>query len=479
MSEQAHIRLSELTGEISKVIENSLSNHLFWVVADVTNHSFKEKSNCHYFDLVEKDADGHAILAKIAGKAWGTGSSRIREFEESTGQKFTNNIHVLVQVKVTYHQVFGLALDIQQIDQSFTLGVIEQQRRATLASLVANNPGVIDMVGDRYVTRNSKLPLPAVIQHIAVVSSKTSAGNEDFKHTLRNNPYGYKFQIHDYFTVVQNEANVDQFIQALIEVHKSGLQYDVVVINRGGGAQTDFLIFDKYKVGLAVARFPIPIITGIGHQKNETIADLMAHTATKTPTKAAEFIIAHNKLYEDSILELQKRVVIKGQQMLSLRFQHLARLNSAIVNNTRNYIMDYKDQLFQLNGLLINKTKSILFERKNNIAAMSAQLLAKPRIVIYTKLNDLSNQSTNISVNSRKFLKLQSGYLGHFVSVMKLMSPDAILRKGFAYLKKSNTIISDPGKISTGDDLTIVLHDSEIQTRVISKKPYHGHDFDL
>ena len=290
-----HIRLSELNKQIQAVIETNFNELQLWVIADITNHSFKEKTNYHYFDLVEKAESSNELLAKISGKSWGSGSSKIREFERITGQKFSNNINVLVRVKVNYHIVFGLSLDIQDIDTNFTIGVLEQQRQATLASLVANNPDVITRVGDRYITRNARLPLPMIIQRIAVVSSKTSAGNEDFKHTLLNNPYGYKFEIHDYHTVVQNEINAQQFLERLIDVFKSNIPFDAVVINRGGGSQTDFLIFDNYKIGLAVARFPMPIITGIGHQKNETITDLMAHTQTKTPTKAAEFIITHNR----------------------------------------------------------------------------------------------------------------------------------------------------------------------------------------
>ncbi|RZJ87821.1 MAG: hypothetical protein EOO20_15160 [Chryseobacterium sp.] len=219
-----HIKLSALNNQIEAAIERNFENLTFWIIADVTDHSFKEKSNYHYFSFVEKAEDSNKLIAKIAGKAWGSGSTKIREFERITGQRFTNNINILVSVKVIYHSEFGLSLDVQDIDTNFTVGVIEQQRQATLAKLVSNNPDIISKVGDNYSTRNGRMTLPLVMQRIAVVASKTSAGNEDFRHTLLNNPYGYRFDIDDYHTVVQNEANTQQFIETLIDVFKSNIK---------------------------------------------------------------------------------------------------------------------------------------------------------------------------------------------------------------------------------------------------------------
>ena len=419
------------------------------------------------------------MVAKISGKAWGTGSSKIREFERITGQKFTNNINVLVRVKVNYHIVFGLSLDIQDIDTNFTIGVLEQQRQATLASLVANNPAVIEKVGERYVTRNAKLTLPMIIQRIAVVSSKTSAGNEDFRDTLLNNPYGYKFEIHDYYTVVQNEANAQQFLERLIDVFKSNIAFDVVVINRGGGSQTDFLIFDNYKIGLAVARFPIPIITGIGHLKNETITDLMAHTQTKNPTEAAKFIITHNRHFEDAILNFQRSILIKSQQTFSSYYQRLTSLKTSIVNNSRTFLNYYKDALVNNNQIVVNKTKTILFQNKNSLSFIASTLVSKPRIIIGNKLNDLSNVLSNINSFKTSYLRNQRGYLRHFVSVINLMSPVNILKKGFAIVKHDGVVTSNPDILTLGTEMEVILLNKSIKSTVKSKSNYNGSEFNL
>ncbi|MFT3749113.1 MAG: exodeoxyribonuclease VII large subunit [Agriterribacter sp.] len=476
---EQHIKLSDLNKKIQAVIEKDFNELTFWVIADITNHSFKEQTNYHYFEMVEKADNSNQLVAKIAGKAWGNGASKIREFERITGQRFTNNINVLVKVKIIYHVTFGLSLDIQDIDTNFTIGVLEQQRQATLAALVKNNPAVIAKVGDRYITRNGKLSLPMAIQRIALVASKTSAGNEDFKHTLLNNPYGYKFEIHDYHTVVQNEANAQQFLERLIDVFKSNYAYDVIIITRGGGAQTDFLIFDNYKIGLAVAKFPIPIITGIGHQKNETIADLMAHTQTKTPTKAAEFIIAHNKKFEDDILNFQKTVLIKSQQMFSSYYQKLTTLNTSIVNNSRTFLSDYKDALVNCNQTVVNKTKTILFHNKTALSLSISTLISKPKIIVGNKLNDLSNTMNNIKSFNAAYLRNQRGYLGHLVSVINLMSPTNILKKGFAIIKYKGDVTSNPEVFNAGSEMEVILSDKSIKSVVKSKSNYDGNDFNI
>jgi len=474
-----YIKLSELNKKIQNVIECNFNNLKVWVIADVTNHSYKEKTNYHYFNFVEKDENSNKLLAKIPGKAWGSGASKIKEFEIITGQKFINNINVLVEVKINYHIEFGLSLDVQDISTNFTIGVLEQQKQTTLHNLLAKNPKYISKIGDRYETKNSKILLPLVIHRIAIVASKTSAGNEDFRHTLLNNPYGFKFDIHDYFTVVQNEANAQQFLERLIDVFKSNIKYDVVVIIRGGGAQTDFLIFDNYKIGLAVARFPIPIITGIGHQKNETITDLMAHTQTKTPTKAAEFIITHNKKFEDSILNFQKKILIKSQQTFSNNYQKLTTLNTFIINNSRTFLNDYKDKLVLNNQTVINKTKTFLFMNKSSLSFTASSIISKPKVITSNQLNNIFNIINNVKSFKTSYLRNQKGYLGHYLSVINLISPKNILKKGFAIIKHNGQITTNPDLLKLNTDLEIILIDKLIKSTIKSKSDYNGNDFNI
>jgi exodeoxyribonuclease VII large subunit len=451
------IRLSELTTQISNAINGVFGSNTFWVVADVSNYTYKPQSNFHYFELVEKDKSSSKILAKISGRAWGNASVNISNFEKATGQQFKNDINVLVQVAVQYNPAFGLQLNLLDIDTSFTLGQFEKQRKDTLEKLLRDNPSFIRLVEGQYRTRNSDLPLNKVLQHIAVISSDTSAGYHDFKHTLETNAFGYHFEVDDYFALVQGEGNAKQFLTKLIAVFQSGKSYDALVIIRGGGAQTDFLIFDNYELNRAIAKFPVPVITGIGHQKNETIADLMAHTSTKTPTKAAELLIAHNKAFEESLLSVQQQLVIKTFQLMTL----------------------HKEQLNRLNQVTINSAKNLLHERHRDMLNLSGMILTNPKIILSNKKKDLSNLLSNIKSYNRMYFINQARYIGHFESVVRLMSPQNILNKGFAIVKIGGEIVSDASAIEAGTELTITLAATEINTKVISKTTRNGKEFDL
>lgn len=445
----------------------------YWIVADVTSHSYKSDKKYHNFELVEKDTISNNIIARIAGKAWGQGSVRIAEFEKNTGQQFTNNINVLVRVAVEYHPLYGLSVSVLDLDANFTLGILEQKRNETLQRLVAENE-FIQKDGDSYQTKNNSLALPAVIQRIALLSSENSAGSEDFRHTLQANNFGYTFFVDNYYTLVQGENNSRLFRDKLIEIYNSTISYDAVVITRGGGAQTDFLIFDDYHIGRAVAKFPIAIITGIGHQKNVSIVDLMAHTQTKTPTKAAEFIIAHNRNFEQNILSYQKFIVIKSQQLFMSNFQMLGYLNSSIVNNARNIINEKKDEIVRVNQITINRSKSILFTHRKNMVTASSQILSKPRIILYNRINDIQGIIKNLKTFGNQYQKNRKGELAQYISLIRMMSPENILKKGYAIIRVDNEITSSAEKIKIGKDIEIILSDTIIQSTVKNKSKYDG-----
>jgi exodeoxyribonuclease VII large subunit len=457
LSSHNSIKLSQLTGHIQQTLDNVFAKQTYWVIADVTNYTYKAQTNYHYFELVEKDAASSRIIAKIAGKAWGNASLNILNFENATGQKFKNDINVLIQVSIGYSAAFGLQLNLLDIDTNYTLGLFEQQRKHTLERLLRDNPDFIKKVDEQYITRNSTIAFNRVIQKLAIVSSETSAGYLDFKHTLESNPFGYQFKIDDYFTLVQGEVNASLILAKIIEAFRSDTNYDALIIIRGGGAQMDFLIFDNYELSRAVAKFPIPIITGIGHQKNETIVDMMAHTATKTPTKAAEFIIAHNRKFEESILSMQKMMLIKTLQSLTHQ----------------------KERLGYLNNVIANSTKDLLHKYHKNILNLSTLALSNPRIVLSNKAKDLKNLITNLNSFNKSYLHNQRAQIAHFLSVAKMMSPQNILNKGFAIVKVDDRIRSNSDDIEKGDELTVTFAATEIKTIVQSKSTYDGREFDI
>jgi exodeoxyribonuclease VII large subunit len=479
MKETPYLSLSDLSKQINRALSQAFSDRNFWVVADVTNHTYKQSGKAHYFELVEKDPGSSNIMARLSCKAWGKGSDTIAHFERITGQPFTSNIHVLVNVSVQFHPVFGLQLNLNGIDPHFTMGMLEKQKQETLQLLVSENPAFIVKDGTDYVTRNKQLVLPHVIEKIALVSAQSSAGAEDFRHTLWHNTFGYTFTIDDYFTPVQGAGNAEVLLAKIIEVFQSGKVYDAVVLTRGGGAQTDFLIFDHYKVGQAIAKFPVPVITGIGHQKNETIADLMAHTQTKTPTKAAEFILAHNKEFEDIITALQKNILLQSQQLLSKHNHQLNGLNTFVVHITREILTAEKDKVTVYKEAIIRAADSMVHSHKNALTRMASTMFSRPLILLEKRKNDIGKCIATIKSSEDAYLRAQQSNLDHYRSLTKIMSPEHILKKGFAILKVNDKIITHSDQISLGTELEIIFDHTEIKSTVQKKTTYDGKEFNL
>jgi exodeoxyribonuclease VII large subunit len=474
------IRLSALAAEIHRTISDQFAGRHYWVMGDVTNHTYKDDRQTHFFELVEKDPASGNLLAKIQAKAWGSGSRAIDEFTSLTGQRFTSNISVLISVEVQYHAQYGLQLNLLQIDVNFTLGALEQQKRQTLLQLVERNPGVIWKVGEKYFTKNNQLALPAVLQRIAVIASRDSAGAEDLRQTLLNNGHGYTFMVDEYHAPVQGDRFADEIVNQLIAIYNSGKTYDAVVLTRGGGAQTDFLIFDNYRLCLAIARFPVPVITGIGHFRNESIADLMSHTAAKTPTKAAETIIAHNRAFEENIARLQHTIAIRSQQQFSKRADELAQAYSKIITQTNRTIAARKNEMNRINQVVTAQSISTIFNNRKKLVDATTSLVTRPRIIVAQQMNEVANISRNMAISNARFLKSQREYLNGFASTMRLVSPMNILKRCFAIIKTSdNRIYTGNRTLKKAEKLTIVLSQQKLEATLQQQIQKDATDTDL
>lgn len=457
MEEIAYIKLSDLSKKIEQVFTQAFSNKFYWIIAEVSGHKFYPDNDRHYFDLVEKSAHSEVEVAKFKAKSWTEGSQNILQFEELTGQTFQSGIQVLIKVKVEYHSLYGLSLTLLEIDPSFTLGNIEKQRRETLLRLLRENADCISLEGEEYITKNKAIPLPIVIQKIALVASPNSEGYSDFIHTMQNNQHQFKFDIDNYFSSVQGRDAEKELINTLISIYTSTKKYDCVVMIRGGGAKTDFLVFDTYNLARAVARFPIPIITGIGHHKDVSIVDMMANSPTKTPTKCAEYIISQNKIFEEKIQRLQNSVLIKTQQILSSTKQIINETNANIVSNVQ---------------YLIN-------EHQNDLHNITLDLTKNPALIIQRKLQTLSFINQNLINQPNKFLQGKTNELNHFRKIMSLMSPSNILKKGFAIISINDKVLVNTEDIAIGDKLKINMYQAEIDTEALEIKKTDGKKYDI
>ncbi len=465
MSKFHHIKLSDLTKEIREVIRHSFDD-TYWIIAEVSGHKFYPNNDRHYFELIEKEEGVQDPIAKVSGRAWREGSETIKIFEEITGQIFTTGLQVLIKVKVEFHPSHGFALILIDIDQSFTLGNLEKQRRLTLQKLIDENADAIEKKGDEYITKNKKAKFHPVIQHIAIIGSPNSEGYIDFTHTLQNNQYKYTYNIDIYQSSVQGQFAEKELVTKLIDIHQSGINYDCVVLIRGGGAKTDFLVFDTYQLARAAARFPIPIIAGIGHHQDVSIVDMMVNTSVKTPTKAAEFIIAHNRRFEEKVSVLQRNLIIRTQQLLKENFEEINQLHSNVINHTRSLLDENKDSLSNIRYILSNNTSSIINSSKQELKEVIAEIKSSSKLKAAGETKQLLNLKENIKIGAIRAIKNKNNEITHYQSLLKLIDPKNLLKKGFAIVSKNGKIVINRNEIQKGDELTIEMYDYNVTTEV-------------
>lgn len=257
-----------------------------WVHAEISE--FHENANGHcYLELIEKDTVTDAIIARQRGMIWGQTYKMLKPYFQSvTGTSLCVGMKVLISCQVEMHEVYGISLTIRDIDPSYTVGESAVRRAQIIHNLTEE--GVVEM--------NRQLEMPQLPQRVAVISSSSAAGYGDFLHQLSHNSFGYHFYVKLFTATMQGGKTEQSVIAALDKISMHIDAFDVVVIIRGGGATSDLAAFDSYMLALHCAQFPLPIISGIGHLRDDTIIDLVAHTCVKTPTAAAEFLV--NRLHQ-------------------------------------------------------------------------------------------------------------------------------------------------------------------------------------
>lgn len=318
------IRLSDLAFTLEAVIDEAFGQKAVWVIAETSDiKNYPDRGYC-FLTLVERES-GRETIAKLEACIWRRNYHTISRFEQDTGVSFARNIQLLLLVSVGYSPVYGLRLEILKIDPSYTLGNLERDRQAVLDTLVKNRPDLVWLEAGQYITANQLLPRPVVVQRLALITAPNSDGWRDFRHELAQNPFGYDFVVDEFLTQVQGQGAERAICGQLARIQESGLPYDAVVIVRGGGSQLDFGSFDTYLMGETVAGFAIPILAGIGHERNVSITDMLCHQSVKTPTKAAAFLIEHNRQFEETCLMLRDRLRIVAHEALQTAREHLDR----------------------------------------------------------------------------------------------------------------------------------------------------------
>ena len=405
------LSLYELNALVRQVLERQVSA-TYWVQAELSDVRVNASGHC-YVEFVQKSPRGNALLAKARGTIWANVFQMLKPyFEEATGQAFAPGIKVLVCVSVSFHELYGYSLMVHDIDPAYTLGDLAQRRREILRQL--EEEGVL--------TLNKELPMPLLPQRVAVISSPTAAGYGDFRHQLEHNPRGYYFKTELFPAVMQGDAVEETVLDALDRINARLAEFDVVVIIRGGGATSDLSGFDTYMLAAACAQFPLPLITGIGHERDDTVLDSVAHTRVKTPTAAAEHLIARMDEAADRLYTLA------------------ARLQQAV------------------RGSLVQEHRRI-DQLRRRIPAVAYRSLSQSRLALATARKDIRQVVGTLLDRRRHRLELLAQRIAD-------ASPDRLLARGYSLTLKDGRAVRDASALRPGDVLHTRLHQGTVRSVV-------------
>jgi len=361
----AHYSLLELNQYIRQTIALNFEEAL-WIQAEIAQISFSGRHV--YLDLWQKDEEDDDVVAQAAAVIWANKLSFIRR---KLGDLFHDilapGVSVLIRVKPEFHERYGLKLLIEDLDPSYTLGKLAVQREQVLAQLAKNN----------LLNANASLDWPTVIRKVAILASETSAGYQDFVEQILENEYGYEYQMTLYPMAVQGMNVGSDLAHQLGEIHMADLKYDVIVLIRGGGSKMDLAAFDSYDVGELIAHSDLPVITGIGHERDQSIADIVSAVQVKTPTAAADYIINHTARYEQELIDLYQEISTWSRQIIHREDDQLNFKSARIEDLGISIIHGESSSLALLNKSINFGAQLLLQKHRSDLDRMSTQLIER------------------------------------------------------------------------------------------------------
>lgn len=401
--------------ELNYRVRDAIRDHLpdtYWIRAETSDVRPNRNGHC-YLEFIEKDPIRQTIVAKARGVIWsGVFQMLSAYFEKETGQPFTSGINVLVRVSVDFHELYGYSLTVVDIDPSFTLGEIARQRQLVLKQL--EEEGVL--------TLNKELTLPEPANRIAVISSSTAAGYEDFCDQLMKNQPGLVFYTKLFPAIMQGDRSEASIIAALEKIFHYSELFDAVAIIRGGGATSDLSCFDSYGVAVHVAQFPLPVVSGIGHERDVTVLDMVAHTRAKTPTAVAEFFI--NNVWKT--------------------FSDLIGLQDRIVSSTE---------------AIVTREQNLLFSLSKEVVHQSMRLLQK-------ETAGIEQVTTAMRHALKQHLLQQSHLIESREQFVQMVSPWNVLRRGYTLTLKDGKIITSLQDLGVDDTIETRFRDGTSFSRI-------------
>ena len=440
--EEKRLTLYELNSLVREVIECEMPNE-YWVEAELSECR-ESRGHC-YMELIQKDEQTATPVAKASAKCWASKWMLVRpHFERTTGQRLHAGMKVLLKVYAQFHEAYGFSWIVTDIDPTYTLGDMARKRQEIIRQLKAE--GVFDL--------QKGLRLPLFCQRIAVISSETAAGYGDFCNQLADNPYGFQFQTQLFPAIMQGEGVEQSIIAALEHIYNAqctmhNAQFDCVVIIRGGGATSDMSGFDTLALAENVANFPLPIITGIGHDRDESILDMVSHTRVKTPTAAAALLIDHLKAVLDTLNDAQDRLI------------HYCSSKLYTLNTQLSSLQDTLPRLFS-----IVKTK-----HEARLDTLHSRLVATVRQGIMTHQSKINAIEERIPILMDRRLITEKHRLQLIEEKAKSLDPTLLLKRGYSMTMKDGKIIRDAATLHPGDEIETRLANGTVKSTVIPPNP--------
>jgi exodeoxyribonuclease VII large subunit len=404
--------LYELNEYLRRVIALNFAESV-WITAEIGHVGI---SRGHYYiDLLQKEEND--IVAQMSAVIWAGEFRRIArnlggDTEPALMGVLAEGMEVKLKGRLDFHEKFGLKIIIEDIDATYTIGKLEMQRRQLIKELQKKG----------FFEKNKLIPLPTVIQKIAVISSETAAGWQDFRNHLFENTYAYHFDIELFQSAMQGSLVEKMMLQQLDNIHARRREFDCLVIIRGGGSRLDLVAFDNPAICKAIAQFSLPVITGIGHDIDQSVLDMVAHTALKTPTAVADYITNRNVYFESTITEMYR------------------------------FIQDYASNRLDTEGVALTRTEDFLNFKTNLMLKVHAQ--------------NIDSFEKEIKQNIRQLLKDEQVTLNNFSQIIDLMSIESILKRGFTVTKKGGKFVTSYTKIKKGDVIETVFSDGSINSKI-------------
>jgi len=456
--------------EITKSIQSAFQKWYpgtFWIVAEMNKLNYYPHSGHCYPDLVER-VDGK-IAAQIRANIWADDYNRInREFRRVIQEPLKDGINILFQAKVSFHPLYGLSLHISHIDPSYTLGDLEREKKETIQQL--KSEGFFDLNKSH---RMAQLP-----QRIAVISVETSKGFADFSAIIDKNPNGYCFFIMLFPALLQGDQAADSILAQFNRIRKAAGHFDAVAIIRGGGGDVGLSVYNQYRLAVETARFPIPVLTGIGHSTNETVTEMVAWKNFITPTDLANFLIQQFHEFAGPVMQAEKSLKEWTPDFLGSKNLEFTTQIDNLRSNVRNLTRQYSHSLVSITGKVSGTVQLLHAKEQLRITFEGKRLVKYSGLYVRNKIMGYESLKKRLNPLSMSFLNGKQEQTLAMEKQVRLLHPENILRRGFSITRQNGKVITDAALIAD-TRIETTLYKGKIISKIISTENRHEQENNL